>query len=255
LTLCGKPARFYNLGYPSLSVTKDLMLLDEAMRYRPDHIVWLTTLESFPKEDQLAVATLANNPRRARDLIARFGLALDPHDSNLVEQSLFDRTLIGQRRDLADLLRLQLYGAMWAATGVDQTYPQDYERAAIDLPADEQYHGRTPPALNPDTLAFDALEAGFRMAEDTPLMVVNEPILVSQGANSDIRYNFFYPRWAYDQYRTLLASRAAEHGWEYLDMWDLVPAQEFTNSAIHLTPAGEALLAGRIAAALEAGCR
>jgi hypothetical protein len=30
------------------------------------------------------------------------------------------------------------------------------------------------------------------------------------------------------------------------DYWDLVPAEEFTNSAIHRTPEGEILLAERL---------
>jgi hypothetical protein len=77
--------------------------------------------------------------------------------------------------------------------------------------------------------------------------------LISQGANSDVRYNFFYPRWAYDQYRALLAEQAAAHGWNYLDLWELVPQEEFTNSAIHLTPAGEGMLAEQVANALRCG--
>ena len=34
----GRAVRFYNLGYPTMSLAKDLMLLDEAMRYSPDLI-------------------------------------------------------------------------------------------------------------------------------------------------------------------------------------------------------------------------
>ena len=40
--------------------------------------------------------------------------------------------------------------------------------------------------------------------------------------------------------------KAAHQGWDYLDLWNLVPADQFTNSAIHVTPAGEALLTGRV---------
>jgi hypothetical protein len=87
------------------------------------------------------------------------------------------------------------------------------------------------------------------------MMLVNEPILISNGANSDIRYNFFYPRWAYDNYRRMLSERAATSQWNYLDLWDLVPMTEFTNSAIHLTPAGEKLLADKIAQAIQTSCR
>ena len=85
-------------------------------------------------------------------------------------------------------------------------------------------------------------------------VLVNEPMLISRGLNSDIRYNFFYPRWAYDEYRRLLAEHAADRNWRYLDLWDVVPATEFTNSAIHLTPAGESLLADEIARTIQTEC-
>jgi hypothetical protein len=34
-------------------------------------------------------------------------------------------------------------------------------------------------------------------------------------------------------------------------MWDLVPASEFTNSAVHLTPAGSQLLADKVGERLQ----
>jgi len=75
-------------------------------------------------------------------------------------------------------------------------------------------------------------------------------MFVSRGQNSDLRYNFFYPRWAYDTYRRLLAEQCRLRGWHCLDLWAAVPASEYTDSAIHLTSAGEAILAGRLGAAL-----
>src|SRR5512145_2306080 len=35
----GKQVRFYNLGYPTMSVTKDLLMLEGALRYQPDLII------------------------------------------------------------------------------------------------------------------------------------------------------------------------------------------------------------------------
>jgi hypothetical protein len=66
--------------------------------------------------------------------------------------------------------------------------------------------------------------------------------------NSGIRYNFFYPRWAYDQYRLLLADWCRAQNLAYYDFWDLIPAKEFSNSAIHRTPGGEARLAEELQA-------
>jgi hypothetical protein len=257
LSTCGGlQLRAFNLGYPTLSLTKDLMVLDQVQRYHPDLIVWLTTLESFPRVNQLASPIVANNPDIVAGLAARYKIQFDPHDPALVYTSWWGRTIIGQRRPLADLLRLQFYGVMWAATGIDQEYPTNYEKAQRSLDADVTYHGWKPPDMPVDGLAFDVLDAGMSAAGSTPVLLVNEPILVSTGKNSDLRYNFFYPRWAYDQYRQLLAEHSQQKGWNYLDVWNLAPENEFTNSAIHLSPAGEALLTQRLGAAiLQEACR
>ena len=50
----GRQVRAYNLGYPTLSLTKDLLVLDWARRYQPDLIVWPVTLEAFPRDQQLS---------------------------------------------------------------------------------------------------------------------------------------------------------------------------------------------------------
>lgn len=251
LTVCGRDVRVYNLGYPTISLTKDLMVLEYAMGYDPDLVIWLTTLEAFPTDKQLTSPIVANNPARVDDLIGRHALPFDPSGPALVRPGFWDRTLVGQRRNLADLLRLQIYGVMWAATGVDQAYPAAYEPAAVDLAADLSFHDLDLSTLDETSLNFAVLDAGHAAAGDVPLLLVNEPMLVSGGANSDLRYNFFYPRWAYDRYRALLNDYAARHGWSLLDLWDAIPdASYYTNSAIHLTPQGESILAARLADAI-----
>ena len=92
-------------------------------------------------------------------------------------------------------------------------------------------------------------------AAGAPTLLVNEPILVSNGVNSDIRYNFFYPRWAFDEYRAALAEHASAQGYPYLDLWNLVPMTEFTNSGVHLTPFGESLLAEQVGASIQNLCK
>jgi hypothetical protein len=249
LAACGQTARAYNLGYPTISLTKDLMILDLSRRYQPDMVIWLTTLEAFPIDRQLTSPIVANNAERVRDLITRYRLSLRADDPALVERSTWEKTFVGRRRTIADVLRLQIYGVLWAATGIDQVYPENYERAQIDLEASDDFHGLD--SLEGE-LALDVLDAGMSIIPRA--ILVNEPMLISDGRNSDIRYNFFYPRWAYDEYRVLLADHAAAQSWDYLDLWDLIPATEFTNSAIHLTPEGESLLADRIAEAIQNGC-
>ena len=250
ISLCGKAVRVYNLGYPSKSLTKDLLMLDYAMRYSPDLIIWGVTLEAFPLDNQFASPIVANNAARVDDLITRYNLSLNSNDAALVRPTFWDRTLIGQRRSLADLLRLQLYGVMWAATGIDQFYPAEYQPAQTDFDTDVSFHKMSPPTLDESQLAFDVLNAGLRAAGKTPMILVNEPMLISTGRNSELRYNHFYPRWAYDQYRQIMASKAQANDWNYLDLWNLVPPDQFTDTAVHLTPAGEALLADQVKQAI-----
>ena len=254
LMLDGKTARFYNIGYPTMSVSKDLLLLDQALAYDPDLILWPVTLESLPVSGQLDAPIVQRNPEAARALIAETGLtSAAPDDPRFVEQTFLDRTIAGSRRALADLLRLQMFGFAWAGTGIDQLYP-DYTPRANDLEADQSWHGLTPEAgLSAADLAFDVLAAGAERAGGVPVWFINEPIFRADGANSDLRYNAWYPRWAYDEYRTLLAEQAEANGWPLLDLWDAVPPAEFTDSPVHLTPAGSALMADRVEAWLRNG--
>ena len=247
----GRHVRVYNLGYPVMSLTKDLLILSNSLRYDPDLIIWPLTLESFPYDKQLFPPLLQNNPDPVRSLIETYHLNLDPLDENLKDRSLVERTIYGARRSLADLIRLQLYGVMWAATGIDQDIPDIFTARMEDLPAEEGFHDFQPPHLNEGDLAFDVLAAGVSMAGDIPVLFINEPMFISQGENSDIRYNYYYPRWAYDDFRRMMLGQSRENEWHYLDMWDFIAPSEFTNSAIHITPLGTQQFALKIGETIE----
>lgn len=245
----GRHVRVYNLGYPTISVTKDLLILARAMRYQPDLIVWPVTLEAMPYGKQLSSPIVQNNAAEVRGLIGRWGLSLNPHDPELVDPTWLDRTILGRRRDIADVLRLNLYGVDWAATGIDQVYPANYTPLQKDFEQDDRFYDLRPPLTEKD-IALEVLDAGARMVGNVPILFVNEPIFISTGTNSDIRYNFYYPRWAYDDYRRILTQHAQARGWHYLDAWDAVPAEEFTNSAIHVNPVGERRLVDLVVKAM-----
>ncbi|MBG0771924.1 MAG: SGNH/GDSL hydrolase family protein [Anaerolineaceae bacterium] len=248
----GRTVRAYNLAYPSMSLAKDLMILEKALTYDPDLILWPVTLQSFPNQIQVETPLVANNPQRVIPLIDAFDLPLQDNLAAFTQSTYWDRTLIGRRRTIFDALQLQFYGMMWAATGIDQTYPGNYTPAQRDFEADDTaFAGWDSGTLPTDQLLTAALSAGTTLAGDVPVLIVNEPILISTGANSDVRYNFFYPRWAYDQYRELLTTLSAEAGWTYIDLWDVVPEAEFTNSAVHLTPAGSQVFYNALKPALE----
>jgi len=95
-------------------------------------------------------------------------------------------------------------------------------------------------------LLLDVLDAGFDIAGETPVILVNEPIFIATGVHSEIRYNDLYPRWAYDQYRAVIATETQTSSWRYLDLWDAIPPKYFTDASFHLSAEGERLLADRV---------
>ena len=239
---------FYNLGYPQQSLTKDSLILQEALRYELDEVLWLVTLEAFAPYAQLDPLIVRQNPARARaalgdELVARYESL--PDGATLHRPSLWDTTLFGQRRALADWWRLQWYGLAWSATGIDQHYPTDYPLRSNDFSPQafggdlahwQGYRAERPFAAN--DLAFNVLARLRREAKGVKLRLVNEPIFIADGQGSETRYNFWYPRWAYDAYRELLSSFAQAESWVYLDLWDAIAPDEFTDSPVHLTPRG-----------------
>jgi hypothetical protein len=246
----GRRVVFYNLGHPTISLTKDLMILDYAMQYDPDLVLWPVTLEALPWSKQTTSPLVQNNPSRVGELIDENQLPIMIGE-DFAADDFMTRSLIGQRRNLADMVRLQLYGFPWAATGIDVHIPDEIELRAVDLEASEDFASLQPPELSLQDLAFEVIEAGIQRAGDVPILIINEPIFVSDGANSDIRYNSFYPRWAFDSYRDLLQEQSDLNNWNYVDLWQASTNSEFTNTPIHLTPQGTLEFADAIIAVLN----
>jgi len=243
----GRRMVFYNLGYPQQSLAKDGLILSEALRYGLDEVVWLVTLEAFAPYAQLDPLIVRQNPARLRALLGDDAARYEalPDGPTLHRPNLWDQTLFGQRRALADWWRLQWYGLAWATTGIDQHYPADYPLRSSDFAAEDfggdltgwQAFSFAKP-FTADDLAFDVLARARQALEAVPLRLVNEPIFIAAGQGSEARYNFWYPRWAYDQYRALLNAQAEAENWAYLDLWDAIAPTEFTDSPVHLTPRG-----------------
>ena len=238
----GRTVDCYNLAYPTLSLAKDTLILNRVMEYDPDLILWPMTLESFPADKQRDNALVRANFEEY--------LRLYPGAATETEKAASGRSLWAQRREAADWLRLQLYGLMWAGTGIDQAYPEDHQSPRIDQEPDNTFHGYEGP-LPDSALAWDVLETGMEIAGTVPALIINEPMLISDGINSEIRYNYYYPREAYDSWLASLKARADENNWNLLDLHDSLETGNFTNSAIHYDPDGAALLADRVLAEIE----
>lgn len=237
-TPSGRKVRVYNLGYPTLTVMKDLLVLRHALPYQPDLIIWPTTLASLYPSDQLDFEVIKAHYDETAALIKQHNFLLY---QTLTPPTWLDRTIFGQRRSLADWLRYQLYGFGWAATGIDHRLPKFVTPHPSQYGADDgilsvgMMHLKTPRKMSVEDLSFDIVKVGIETAKTkgVPVLLINEPMYRS--STSELRWNFYYPKWAYDTYRDSFREVAQKEGWRYLDLWDAAPPDRFTDTDFHLT--------------------
>jgi hypothetical protein len=245
----GKRLRFYNLGYPHPSVLQDLFILQKALQYQPDMVIWAITPNSLrPKPLNVF---LAENIESARALIQKYHLRYPYQDLTPAPKTLFDRTLLGQRNQLSRLLLLQSLAVPWASTGLDIAPDSAYQKLSNDLESSLNFGELHPHANIKPFLLLDYLKTGVQMSAGLPVLFVNQPMFLPKGKNSDRRYNAMYPQWAYDQYRRLLSNQARANGWHYLDLWNVAPPEDFTDYELHLSPHGEQLMAQSMQALVQ----
>jgi hypothetical protein len=238
-TADGRAMRFYNLGYPKLSVVKDLLILQKALNYQPNMIVWATTLASVYPSDQLDFELI----KAQRDTLAALQ---EQYHFNLYQWPLPEpdwtaRTFWAQRREIANWLRYQIAGFGWGATKIDHVIPKfvtphvSNVSESTDPLTVNMMSLRRANEIVPEDLSFDVMKAGIDWAKERglPVLVVNEPIYRS--ATSQARWNMYYPKWAYDGYREALRVTAEAQGWPYVDKWDAVPPDQFTDTDFHMT--------------------
>ena len=248
-----KQLHFYNLGYPHPSLIQDSIILDQAIDYEPDLIIWMVTLNAVRQRPMNEF--LLENFDRVAAFDRRFGLHPEYESAAPEPKTFYEQTLIGQRNQLARLLLLQSLGPVWAGTGLDIAQNTRYEKLSNDQSASLNFAGLKEPADIHAYLQLEYLKAGIQRSGNIPVLVVNEPIYIATGTSADVRYNTMYPRWAFDQYRQILAKDAASYRWNYLDLWDAIPPEHFTNNPLHLDVKGELLLANLLSPAVsKIGC-
>lgn len=245
ITPSGRKVHVYNLGYPKLTVVKDLLILRHTLIYQPDLIIWSTTLASLYPSDQLDFEVITAQYDELTALVNQYHFKLYQWPLGPEKTpTWFNRTFFGQRRDLADWLRYQLYGLGWAATDIDHAVPKLVTPHPKDLGNSDQMllvepmlmHVSGDHKLLEQDLSLDVVKAGIQTAADNkvPVLLVNEPMYRSP--DNAVRWNFYYPKWAYDSYRDVMKSVTSREGWSYLDLWDAVPTDQFTDTDFHMTP-------------------
>ncbi len=250
LTCGSRQVRFYNLSYPRSSATKDLMILDKGLQYRPDMIIWVVTLYTLMPKSRTDHPLIGRNPGELFSLDARFHLLPKKYP----QLGLWDR-LIQPQIDLMHILRYEVYAAVPLATQEEQLSPSQPIAVPAELSSDQDFEGMRKQTLKPEQLTLDEVADAVQIAGNLPFLLVNEPMLVVQGQpNSAVRYNAYYPRWVYDQYRQLLGQAAVAQGWNYLDLWNRFSSDYFSDTPLHLTPDGERQMAQTMLPAIQKAC-
>jgi lysophospholipase L1-like esterase len=249
LTCGNKKVITYNLSFPRSSSTKDLMILDKAMRYQPDLIMWLVTWYTLMPKTRVDHVLVTHNPGEFYKLGYRFDFL--PKD---YQPPTFISKFVDKQQALFRVLRYQLYPAIQLATAIDQI-PGPPEILPSGLSSDTTFEGLKPPTLRKSQVSLDQVQDFYELAGTTPVLLINEPILILEGIpNSDLRYNSYYPRWVYDQYSQYLGEAAVQNGWNYLDLWDKFPSGYFTDTPLHLDPDGEQKFAEYLAPMIQEAC-
>lgn len=253
---CGnKIIRTYDLGYPHPSLMKDLVILDKAMDYKPDLVIWSVTLNTLMS--QRTNPFVEGNSGRVAQILKTYHLSFSGEENfPQTKPGFYEKTLIGQRSNLARQIKLQMLGIIWTASGADTNRSGPEPLPDLNVNNDVLFHGMDSTKDLEHKLWIEAIQAGFDIVHQVPLLIVNEPIFISSGANASVRYNSLYPRWAYDQYRNIMTTKAQSAGWNYFDAWNVVAPQYFSDATLHLTASGEKALIGQLnPVVLSLGCK
>lgn len=241
-TCDGRDIRVYNLGYPMPFLMRDLLILDKAMEYQPDMFLWLITLSTLEPKTAETYFILPHAERYLR-LAETYDLSSSEYAEPILEPALLDGTIIRQRTRLKRIIFNQAMGVLWSATGIDnhEGLHADGEVPNLDVENDPTYDGLLPNELPAafNHLKLEVVLAGYARAVNVPVVLVNQPIFVANGLNSEVRYNSVYPRWIFDKYRQFIFDWTSERGQSYLDFWNILPPADFADQAFHRNANGE----------------
>jgi len=261
-TFDGKRVVGYNLAYPGSDWLKDILILKHALNYQPDAIVWLVTAKGagdqpLPQEPEAHLITRLNaaelpalarlynldtwETQRYAEADAWYQRSIFTHGGRyrdwliLLARSWRNRILDPQRDLSQDYL--------WPGESVTTKPVQSVAEINSTLPGYGTFPNRQ----------WELLRAGQQMANEARvrLLIVNEPTYVASGPNTDVNYNSFYERNLYDRFRAALADFTQQHSMTYLDLWNFLPAEDFSNTSLHYTLDGNRLIAQQLLTALS----
>jgi hypothetical protein len=251
ITINGKRLVVYNLGYPNPSLPRDLILLDAALQYKPDLVVWFTTAATYDNSSNFSTIIgpfLKLNRTRLQKLTTTFGLQ-NWFIAHMTDDPMWMNWIAARDANAVP---------SWIKS---LTYPfvinvlDSNERTIFQRPIPKQAiyaSGRVGFDPQPND-SWRFLLAGNRLAASVgaPMLVVNEPILLDTRTNSDINYDELYERTFYDQYRQDLDIYTQNNNLWYMDAWNTIPNKYFTDTALHADAAGFSFLVDKLSTEIQ----
>jgi hypothetical protein len=261
-TIDGKRVVGYNLAYPGSDWLKDILILKHALKYQPDAIVWLVTAKGagdqpLPQEPDAHLITRLNAAELPA-LAEQYNVDTWETQRYADADAWYQRSIFthgGRYRDWLILIARSLRNA---ALDPKRDLSQEYllpgepvttkpVQAVAEINSSLPGYGTFP------NRQWELLRAGQQLANEAgvPLLVVNEPTYIAGGPNTDVNYNSFYERNLYDRFRVALTEFTRQHSMTYLDLWDFLPAEDFSNTSLHYNLDGNRLVAQKLLATLS----
>jgi hypothetical protein len=243
----------YNLAYPQPGAARDLLIMDAAMIYDPDLILWFITPAALDNSPDIAGANRVFynlNRDRLQRLVDEdpvlLGEWLDERGPALLDEPAPAERYIAIRDQ--DLLPVWLNALFYPFIAPDLAV-SDRRAGSEPVPNEAKYTLDSPGFAEIPNQTWNFLEVGCLRAKDggAAILLINEPMLVSDHAEN---YNANYQRALYDAYRAELSDYADTHHIPFADLWDIIPSERFTDTPLHMDAEGYAILSAALEQAL-----
>ncbi len=258
LTINGKRLVAYNLAYPGGYVPREAIILDAATRFQPDLVIWFVTATELVNagnginSDNLTFFRLDQRhvDRVLKTYQQEWLYTIMPPAPDWYQFSVI------QAQDVIPVWLDSLIFPLFADRLSEHwPYPWDLRVKRVPIPEKaEIYDGFKFLAEMPNE-SWQFLLIGQQIASKagSRLLIINEPMLIGEGTNSTINYNSLYSRSVYDRYRVALAAFANDHNLWYADLWNVIPADNFTNTVLHADADGWKLVVDQVTVLLQTG--
>jgi hypothetical protein len=242
LTVEGKRLKAYNLAYPSPNVARDVLILDAALTYKPDLVIWFLTpagLDDSPEKLGTNIVFFDLKRARLQRISSEHNLSTW-YDARIKAPTTLQSVMAIRNQDT---IPVWLNTLLYPFTTPDYAI-RSRRIGSEPIPAKAQYNSSQAGFKAMPNQTWQFLNVGRDIATQAgaDVLFVNEPMLIGTGPNSEINYNMEYERALYDTYHQTLTTYATQNKFAFADLWDVIPKELFTDTPLHADAAGYAAL-------------